>query len=96
MAIAPALSEMSRGQVHHQQAAIGVHSDMTLAPDDLLVRVTASRVGEWCFNGLAVDHGGSSGLIRSHSSSVKSVGYRLVFRAISAIRPRLSASTSQA
>ena len=33
---------------------------------------------------------GISGSIRTHSSSVRSVGYRLVLRAMSAIRPRLS------
>src|SRR4028119_903181 len=49
------VGEVSRGEVHHQEAPVRIDSDMTLAPDHLLGSVKAPRFGVGRLDGLAVE-----------------------------------------
>jgi bifunctional DNA primase/polymerase-like protein/D5-like protein/primase-like protein len=51
---ARAVGDVGRGEIDHQEAAVGVDDDMPLAADDLLAGVVASRFGRRCLHCLAV------------------------------------------
>src|SRR4051812_12916515 len=53
---ARAVGDVSRRQVDHEQAPVGIDGDVALAPDDLLSRVIAAPFGPWRLYRLAVDH----------------------------------------
>src|SRR6185437_11801041 len=52
---AGAVGDIGSGEVDHKQAAIGVHGDVALAPDDLLAGVVTSCFCFWSLDRLAVD-----------------------------------------
>ncbi len=65
------VGDIGRRQAHHQQSAIGIDGDVTLAAVDPFGRVvaTARRTGR--LDGLAVDHGSSRLLITPLRLSIK-------------------------
>jgi len=84
---AGAIGDVRRRQVDHQKPPVSVDRDVALAADDLFGRVVAPLLGGRRLHRLAVDHARRRA---SHSSSVRSDGYRFVFFSISAIRPRFA------
>lgn len=51
-----AVRDVGGGQIDHQQPAIGVYGDVTLATDNLLSSIVATLFSRWRLDGLTVDH----------------------------------------
>ena len=66
-----AVRHVCRGEVHHQQSAVGVHGDVALAPDDPLAPVEAAHFGERRLHRLAVEHAARGACLASRRLAVE-------------------------